>query len=257
MPIDTVEILRELVSIPSINPMGRGDLAPVGEARLTEHLAARLTALGLFVERQTVAPGRENILARLDGDPPPERGGGLLLFDAHQDTVPADNMTIEPWCATLREGRLYGRGACDVKGGMAAMIATLARLAAERPAGMPTILLSCPVDEEYQFSGVRALTAAWCDGKARTAARRGHRGRADRPGRRRGAQGRDPLVLPHPRPRGPQLAACPGRQRDLQDGPSRNGHRALLEGDLRRAARSCASAGHTRSTWARSRGAPA
>ena len=75
-------------------------------------------------------------------------------------------MTIEPWCATLREGRLYGRGACDVKGGMAAMIAALARLAAERPAGMPTILLSCPVDEEYQFSGVRALTAAWCDGKS-------------------------------------------------------------------------------------------
>ena len=148
-------------------PDGRGDLAPVGEARLTEHLAARLTALGLFVERQTVAPGRENILARLDGDPPPERGGGLLLFDAHQDTVPADNMTIGPWCATLREGRLYGRGACNVKGGMAAMIATLARLAAERPAGMPTILLSCPVNEEYQFSGVRALTAAWCDGKAR------------------------------------------------------------------------------------------
>ena len=57
MPIDTVEILRELVSIPSVNPMGRGDLAAVGEARLTEHLAARLTALGLFVQRQTVAPG--------------------------------------------------------------------------------------------------------------------------------------------------------------------------------------------------------
>ena len=102
MPIDTVEILRELVSIPSINPMGAATLVPVGEARLTEHLASRPTALGLFVERQTVAPGRENNLTRLDGDPPPERGGGLLLFDAHQDTVPADNMTIGPWCATPR-----------------------------------------------------------------------------------------------------------------------------------------------------------
>jgi acetylornithine deacetylase/succinyl-diaminopimelate desuccinylase-like protein len=100
-------------------------------------------------------------LARLEGEPPAERGGGLLLLDAHQDTVPADHMTIEPWSATVREGRLYGRGACDVKGGMAAMIAAVARLAAERPAGMPTILLSCPADEEYQFSGVRALTAAW------------------------------------------------------------------------------------------------
>ncbi len=166
MPIDTVEILRELVSIPSVNPMGRNDLSPVGEARLTEYLDARLTALGLLVQRQAIAPGRENLLARLDGDTPAERGGGLLLLDAHQDTVPADKMTIEPWSATVRDGRLYGRGACDVKGGMAAMIAAVARLAAERPAGMPTILLSCPADEEYHFSGVRALTAAWREGKS-------------------------------------------------------------------------------------------
>jgi acetylornithine deacetylase len=165
MPIDTVEILRELVAIPSVNPMGRDDLSCVGEARLTEYLAARLMSLGLSVQRQTVAPGRDNLLARLDGNPPAERDGGLLLLDAHQDTVPADNMAIEPWSPLVREGRLYGRGACDVKGGMAAMIAAVARLAAERPAGMPTILLSCLADEEYQFSGVRALTAAWRKGK--------------------------------------------------------------------------------------------
>ena len=165
MPISTLDILRELVSIPSVNPMGRNNVSPAGESRLTEHLADRLAALGLFVQRQSVAPGRENLLARLDGDPHAERGGGLILLDAHQDTVPADNMTIDPWSATEREGRLYGRGACDVKGGMAAMIAAVARLAAERPAGMPTVLLSCPVDEEYQFLGMRALTAAWREGK--------------------------------------------------------------------------------------------
>ena len=79
MPIDTIEILRELVSIPSVNPMGRTDLFPVGEARLTEYLANRLMALGLFVQRQTIAPGRENLLARLDGDPRAEYGGGLIL----------------------------------------------------------------------------------------------------------------------------------------------------------------------------------
>ncbi len=165
MLIDTVTILRELVAIPSVNPMGRRDVASAGEARLTEYLTARLSVLGLSVHRQIVAPGRENLVARLDGDPPADRGGGLILLDAHQDTVPADNMTIEPWSAAVREGRLYGRGACDVKGGMAAMIAAVARLAAERPAGLPTILLSCPVDEEYQFSGVRTLTAAWREGK--------------------------------------------------------------------------------------------
>ena len=163
--IDTVEILRELVALPSVNPMGRHDLTPVGESRLTEYLFTRLTALGLSVGRQTVAPGRDNLWARLDGDKPPESGGALLLLDAHQDTVPADNMTIEPWNPTVRAGRLYGRGACDVKGGMAAMIAAMARLAVERPAGMPTVLLSCLIDEEYQFGGVRALAAAWREGK--------------------------------------------------------------------------------------------
>jgi len=171
MPINALEILRDLVSIPSVNPMGRSELTPVGEARLTEYLAERLTALGLFVERQNVAPGRDNLLARLDGDPPAECGGAVVLLDAHQDTVPVDNMTIEPFGATVREGRLYGRGACDVKGGMAAMIAAMARLAAERPAGLPTVLLACPVDEEYQYSGVRALTAAWREGKRPAAER--------------------------------------------------------------------------------------
>jgi acetylornithine deacetylase len=165
MPIDPIEILRELVAIPSVNPMGRHDLTSAGECRLTDYLAARLTDLGLAVERQTIAPNRENLLARLDGDPRSESSGGVVLLDAHQDTLPADNMTIEPWSATVRDGRLYGRGACDVKGGMAAMIAAVSRLAAQRPAGMPTILLSCPIDEEYQFSGVRGLTTAWREGK--------------------------------------------------------------------------------------------
>src|SRR5208283_5536422 len=102
MPINSLEILRELVSIPSVNPMGRNNLSPVGEARLTEYLAERLTALGLLVQRQTIAPGRDNLMARLDGDPPVELGGGLILLDAHQDTVPVDNMTIEPWSAAVR-----------------------------------------------------------------------------------------------------------------------------------------------------------
>jgi acetylornithine deacetylase len=160
--LDPLKTLAQLVAIPSVNPMGRSVCGPpFFEDRLTEHLAGLLVRLGFVVERQPVAPGRENLIARLDADVPPERGGRLILLDAHQDTVPVDGMTIEPFLPVIRDGRLYGRGACDAKGGMAAMLAALARLADQRPPGMPTVLLSCTVNEEYGFSGAEALTRLW------------------------------------------------------------------------------------------------
>ena len=162
MSLNPAEILRELVAIPSVNPMGRSDAAPgLGESRLTDYLERRLAAFGLYTWRQTVAPGRDNLLARLDGPTPAEQGGGLLLLDAHQDTVPVEGMTIDPWSPVVREGRLLGRGSCDTKGGMAAMIAAVARLATERPPGMPSVLLAFTVDEEYHLMGARTLASAW------------------------------------------------------------------------------------------------
>ena len=165
-----VTILSELVATPSVNPMGRGDCmsAPWAlEGRLTDLLAARLERLpGCRLARQPVAPGRENLLASLEGEPGPAHGGALVLLDAHQDTVPADGMTIEPFTPRIEDGRLYGRGACDTKGGMAAMIGALVRLARERPAPRPTVVLAFPVDEEHGFSGVKTLTRLWSDGAA-------------------------------------------------------------------------------------------
>jgi len=151
------EILARLVAIPSVNPMGR-DVSgpPFFENRLTDHLELLLGEMGLSVERQPVQPGRENLIARLDGPVAPEDGGQVVLFDAHQDTVPVDGMTIQPFEPEIRDGRLYGRGSCDTKGGMAAAIAALARLAEDRPPRMPTILLVCSVNEEYGFTGARA-----------------------------------------------------------------------------------------------------
>lgn len=72
-------------------------------------------------------------------------------------------MTIEPFAARVVGGRLFGRGACDVKGGMAAMLAALVRLSRRRPAGMPTLILACTVNEEYGFTGAKALTRLWQD----------------------------------------------------------------------------------------------
>jgi len=160
--LDPVEILCQLVATSSVNPMGGHDTdAPFLETRLTDHLERLAARLGLRVERQRLAGNRENLIARLDGSIPPERGGPVVLFDAHQDTVPVEGMTIDPFTPEVREGRLYGRGSCDTKGGMAAMLTALARLAELRPASRPTVLMCCTVDEEHGFSGARALTELW------------------------------------------------------------------------------------------------
>ena len=161
MILDPIETLEQLVAIPSVNAMGGLIEGPfVGEARLTAHLEDLFRRTGLAVERQPVAPGQENILARLDGD------DSILLIDAHQDTVPVEGMTIEPFRPLRREGRLYGRGACDTKGGMAAMLAALSRLAQERPAGRPTIVAACTVNEEDGFSGAERLPQLWAGGRS-------------------------------------------------------------------------------------------
>jgi len=81
-----------------------------------------------------------------------------VLWDAHQDTVPVDGMTIDPFMPFVREGRLYGRGSCDVKGGMAAMLVALDRL---RTSGQPRrahVVFTATVNEEFGFSGSKAIT---------------------------------------------------------------------------------------------------
>jgi acetylornithine deacetylase len=84
-----------------------------------------------------------------------------VVLVAHQDTVPVDGMTIEPFAAEIRDGRLYGRGACDTKGGMAAMLAAVARLAVARPTPRPAVVLAFTVNEEDGFSGASALARPW------------------------------------------------------------------------------------------------
>ncbi len=163
--LNIVQTLSELVAIPSLNPMGRASAGPeYGEARLTAHLESLFRRLGLRHERQPVEPGRENIVARLDGSDPPEAGGPLVLLTAHQDTVPATGMTIPPFTPRVEDGRLYGRGACDVKGSMAAMLAAVARLQHDRPPRRPTVVLACTVNEEYGYTGASALAKLWGGG---------------------------------------------------------------------------------------------
>jgi acetylornithine deacetylase len=147
-------LLADLVAIPSVNPMGRQVSGPgYLEREMTDYLVRWLGDLGVKVERQLVEPGRENVLARFDA-PGATR---TILFDAHQDTVPVEGMTIEPFTPHVEAGRLYGRGACDIKGGLAAMLWAFARLVRERPAGAASVVMACTVDEEFTHVGSSRL----------------------------------------------------------------------------------------------------
>lgn len=163
--MDAAEILKDLVAIPSVNPMGRDVSGPEYlETRMSDYLHGFFQKLGVESQRIEVLPGRHNVIARLDR--PGARN--TVLLDAHQDTVPVEGMTIEPFQPVVDDGRLYGRGACDVKGGMAAMLAAFARLAADRSAGGrnaggANVVVSCTCDEEMTAQGAKALARLWSD----------------------------------------------------------------------------------------------
>lgn len=155
---DPVTLLKTLVAIPSVNPMGRalsGD--EYLEGRLTEWLVGFLKTHDLPCEVVTIEPGRANVLTRIDVPGATK----TLLFDAHQDTVPVDGMTIPPFEPAERDGRIYGRGSCDVKGGLAAMLSAVLRLAQDRPANMPNLVFSMTCDEEATSLGINHLVASW------------------------------------------------------------------------------------------------
>ena len=162
--MDVVSHLKQLVAIPSQNPMGRPDPGKgFGERELTNHLQSVFEHLGLPYLRQPVHSDRENIVARFQGNQP-DPGRPIVLLEAHQDTVPADGMTIEPFTPAESNGRIFGRGSCDVKGGMAALLTVLERLCEQRPPECPTVLMACTVNEEHGFSGVEALQSVLAGG---------------------------------------------------------------------------------------------
>jgi len=147
-------LLSDLVAIPSVNPMGRGLSGPgIGEGGMSDYLEGWFRDLGVAVERRAAAAGRDNVIARYEAP----RRGRTILFDAHQDTVPTDGMTIDPFRPEVRDGRLHGRGSCDVKGGMAAMLVAFARLVRERPGDSASVVMACTVDEEFTHVGSSLL----------------------------------------------------------------------------------------------------
>ena len=120
-PQTAVEFLQALIRIPSVNPEGDPGIVHTGEQAIAEWLAGWLQAEfpDARVELRDVLPGRPNVVARFSD------GGGTkprILFAPHTDTVSVGGMTIDPFGGELRDGRVWGRGASDTKGTMAAML---------------------------------------------------------------------------------------------------------------------------------------
>lgn len=150
MTLDPIQLLRDMIAIPSVNPMPAGLDMPV-EHELVEYVETTLRRAGIDCERQRVAEGRENVIAVIQASRGGDTGNGLML-NSHLDTVPVANMSIDPFDPVVRDGRVYGRGACDAKGSIAAMIAAVVSHANSPERPVP-IVFAALVDEEFSFSG--------------------------------------------------------------------------------------------------------
>ncbi|HTL59418.1 MAG TPA: M20/M25/M40 family metallo-hydrolase [Candidatus Limnocylindrales bacterium] len=156
MPIiKTEKLLRELVALPSVNPafLPKGD-SRAGERNVAEFLGATAANAGLEVSFQPVLPGRSNLFARLS---PRGKMRQRILLAPHLDTVVAEDSQFVP---RIKDGRLFGRGACDTKGSVAAMMSALCQLATkhQRPAETEIMFVGL-IDEENAQAGSRALAA--------------------------------------------------------------------------------------------------
>jgi len=150
--MDPLPLLKDLVAANSVNPT----LVPgaPGEAEAGKVARAAMTRAGLDVTVQDAAPGRPNVVGVIEGREP----GPAVMFCGHLDTVGTEGMT-DPCVPRVEDGRLYGRGAQDMKGGIAAMIAAAAVLAADWKRGR--LIVACVADEEHLSIGAEALVGTW------------------------------------------------------------------------------------------------
>jgi acetylornithine deacetylase len=150
----TIRLLEELVAIDSVNP----SLVPGarGEAEIARRIAAECTSMGLAVDIVEVAPGRPNVVGILEGRTP----GPALMLCGHVDTVGVTGMDA-PFRPAHRDGRLYGRGAQDMKGGLAAMLGAARVIAESGGLSRGALIVAAVVDEEHASLGAEALVARW------------------------------------------------------------------------------------------------
>jgi acetylornithine deacetylase/succinyl-diaminopimelate desuccinylase len=137
-------LLARLVAFNTENPPGR-------ESELARYLAQELSRLGLMVRTDEFTPGRTNVIATYANG-----GRPVLAFNSHLDVVPAgEGWSRDPWKLTEADGRLYGRGACDAKGAIVAMIEAIRFLIADAHSWSGMLLAIFVADEEVASLGAK------------------------------------------------------------------------------------------------------
>jgi len=150
---NTIGLLEDLIAIDSVNP----SLVPggAGEGDIAQAVAQHLRESGLDVSLKDVSAGRRNVVGVLEG----REKGKSLMFCGHSDTVGVAGMD-QPFSPIERDGKIYGRGSGDMKGGLAAMLDAARGLAAN---GWPRgrLIVAAVVDEEYASIGAEDLVKDW------------------------------------------------------------------------------------------------
>lgn len=141
-----LETLASLVSINSINPEWGGP----GEGEVADFVERFFSGGGVEVSRDEILPGRENVMVRLAGSD----SSRAIVLEAHMDTVSVDGMSIDPFDPRMEEGRMYGRGSCDVKAGLASMMHAVREVSESGNSPPCDVYLAAVVDEEHVYRGV-------------------------------------------------------------------------------------------------------
>ena len=144
-----IETLADLIRIDSVNPEWSGP----GEARVADYIRDYFATESVETIEREVLPGRRNVIARLPGRDPSRR----IVFEAHMDTVSVNSMTIPPFDPKIENGKMFGRGSCDVKSGLATMMHALRDVSRSGKTPLCEVWLAAVVDEEHAYHGVLDL----------------------------------------------------------------------------------------------------
>ncbi len=145
---EAISLLGNLISINSVNPLE--DSSAKGEKELAYYVRDYLKNTGIKSILQPVLDERPNVIGIVEG----KNKGKNFVLEAHMDTVKVDNMAIEPFLPKIKEGKMFGRGACDDKGSLAAMLLAMKLLKQKNIVLKGDVYLAAVVDEEHKYRGV-------------------------------------------------------------------------------------------------------
>lgn len=146
---ELIELTKELLRVRSENPPG-------DQSAIAEFLESKMKEIGLQVEKYDYEPGKPNVIGKLVG----KNRRPILMLNGHVDTVPAGDIDMwrsNPFEPVVRDGKLYGRGAADMKGGLAAMIYAAKKIIDAELDLSGSLLVTCVVDEEVTGYGTQSL----------------------------------------------------------------------------------------------------